>query len=183
MNGDVVIYERANYEHLKSDTLLKENIPEGISVPARSTRPHRKVTSTTKNQSLTFELLGRDIVAIVGILSAVAIPQYREHVREGCRTDFMAALEKVANEQEQFYYDRNTFSGFIASLPVSPNSERGHYAITTSLVGGDTDTYRALAVPLNGDCLSASDRRYRLDHTGRKEHKDTSGNWTLGWDY
>lgn len=123
------------------------------------------------------------VVAIVGILSAIAIPQYREHVREGCRTDFMAALEKVANEQEQFYYDRNTFSGFIASLPVSPNSERGHYAITTSLVGGDTDTYRALAVPLNGDCLSASDRRYRLDHTGRKEHKDTSGNWTLGWDY
>jgi type IV pilus assembly protein PilE len=50
-------------------------------------------------------------VAIVGILAAIAIPSYREHVRRGAVEEGLAQLAQGGTAMEQFFLDNRTYSG------------------------------------------------------------------------
>jgi type IV pilus assembly protein PilE len=88
-----------------------------------------------KNQGFTLiELV--IVVAIVGILSAIAMPMYRDYVVRANRTEAKTALAAVALAQERYYSVNNQYSTTIASLGtvMSLNSsgvtENGFYSIT-----------------------------------------------------
>ena len=122
------------------------------------------------------------VVTILGVLSSVAITIYREFVVEGCRTDAMIALEKVANEQSQYYWDNNRYASVATLLPVPATSPKGYCALTSNRIGGDTNTFRANATQSGGECLPKNDFKFRILHTGLRERKPNSGNWVQGWD-
>jgi type IV pilus assembly protein PilE len=122
------------------------------------------------------------VITLVGILSSLALNTYRSYVIDGCRTDGKTTLEKVANEQEQFYFDFNRYAASIASLPVPETSSEGHYRLSSGLIDSDPNTYRATAVKNPSDsCLPDHAIQYRLDHTGLREHKLHSGSWEDDW--
>lgn len=56
------------------------------------------------------------VVAILGILAAVAIPSYMNSVLASNRSVAQAALLDLANRQEQFYLDNRTYSTDLADL-------------------------------------------------------------------
>ncbi|MEZ5491491.1 MAG: type IV pilin protein [Gammaproteobacteria bacterium] len=56
------------------------------------------------------------VVAILGILAAVAIPSYQNSVLASNRSVAQAALLDVANRQEQFYLDNRTYTTDLANL-------------------------------------------------------------------
>lgn len=58
-------------------------------------------------------------VAIVGILAAIAIPNYTSYVQRGNRTVAKTVLTEVASKQENFFTDRKTYSGTLAGLGYS----------------------------------------------------------------
>ena len=123
------------------------------------------------------------IITIVGILSSLALNTYRGHVIDGCRTDGKGALEKVANEQEQFYFDFNRYAASIASLPIPATSSEGHYTLTSGLIGADPNTFRTTAVKNPSDsCLPDNEIQYRLNHAGLRERKVHGGGWVSNWD-
>ena len=123
------------------------------------------------------------VVTVLGVLATIAIPQYRSYVVAGCRTDAMISLEKVANEQSQFYFDFNGYASTITVLPVSSTSFEGHYSLTTGRVGGDTNTFTATAIQsASSDCLPNNDIQYRVSHTGLRERKEHGGNWVSNWE-
>lgn len=49
------------------------------------------------------------VVAIVGILAAVAYPSYREYVLRSHRTDAKSALLSAAQRMEKFYTEKMTY--------------------------------------------------------------------------
>lgn len=49
------------------------------------------------------------VVAIVGILAAVAIPSYQESVRKGARADARATMMTMMQQQERFFTQNNTY--------------------------------------------------------------------------
>lgn len=57
-------------------------------------------------------------VAIVGILSAIAIPSYRDHVRRGQIEEATAELSQGRVATEQFFLDNRTF----VAVPCPPNT-------------------------------------------------------------
>lgn len=63
-------------------------------------------------------------VAIVGILAAIAYPQYVEYVQRGKRTECRAALLLSAQKMEKFYSNNNTYPsvGDLAAANIRPNS-------------------------------------------------------------
>lgn len=77
------------------------------------------------------------VVAVVGILAAVAYPSYIEHVRASRRADVQRALSEADQFMRRYYSARDTFEG--AELPDaltrSPR-DGGSAAYTISLVEG-----------------------------------------------
>lgn len=56
------------------------------------------------------------VVVIVGIVSAIAVPNYQAYVREARRTDGTGALLTLANNQEKWFLANGRYAGTLASV-------------------------------------------------------------------
>ncbi|WP_306674516.1 MULTISPECIES: type IV pilin protein [unclassified Endozoicomonas] len=81
------------------------------------------------------------VVAIIGIIVAVAIPSYQQYVFESRRTDAHVALMTAAAEQEKFYTYDNAYTTDINNLGGATSPD-GHYTIA---VTGTNTTYTLTA--------------------------------------
>lgn len=59
------------------------------------------------------------VVAIVGILAAIAYPSYQEYVLRGNRSEAQALLNDAAARQERYYTQNNTYADTTAKLGYS----------------------------------------------------------------
>jgi type IV pilus assembly protein PilE len=76
-----------------------------------------------KNKSTGFTLIELMIaVAIVGILAALAYPQYVEYVAKGRRAECRSALLVASQKMEKFYSNNNAYPTTLAAAGISPNS-------------------------------------------------------------
>jgi type IV pilus assembly protein PilE len=72
------------------------------------------------------------VMAIVGILAAVAYPAYLDQVRKGRRSDGQAMLNLVAARQEQYYLDNKSFTTDMTDLGLGADpadSPEGYYSV------------------------------------------------------
>jgi type IV pilus assembly protein PilE len=69
------------------------------------------------------------VVAIVGILSAIAVPQYRDYVTRGKISEATSSLSELRLRAEKFFSDNRSYSTFNATIP---NARFFTYACTTS---------------------------------------------------
>ena len=56
------------------------------------------------------------VVAILGLLAAIAIPSYQNSILASNRSVAQAALLDLANRQEQFYLDNRTYTTDLTNL-------------------------------------------------------------------
>lgn len=95
------------------------------------------------------------VVAVIGILAAIAYPSYLDSVRKGRRADAIAALLEVQMDQEKFRANNTTYANTLASLSwTSSLSSGGYYSIALSGVSGTG--YTATATP-QGDQAEDTD--------------------------
>ena len=66
------------------------------------------------------------VVAVVGILAAVAYPSYLDQVQKTRRADGKAALLQAVQQAERFFTQNTTYVG----APVAAASAEGHYTLT-----------------------------------------------------
>lgn len=57
------------------------------------------------------------VVAIVGVLSAIAFPSYSSYITRSKRTECRAALMQVMQQQERYYTQKNEYLAFSSSKP------------------------------------------------------------------
>ncbi|MCW8874424.1 MAG: prepilin-type N-terminal cleavage/methylation domain-containing protein [Gammaproteobacteria bacterium] len=97
------------------------------------------------------------VVAIIGILAAIAYPSYQEHVRKSQRADAQAVLLEGAQFMERYYTVNNDYSVPVATwtasgLTVSP---KGAAAASVRYNIGQpattATTFTLTAVPVNAD--------------------------------
>lgn len=55
------------------------------------------------------------VIAIVGILAAIALPSYQESVRKGARADARASMLTMMQQQERFFSQNNTYQTVSAA--------------------------------------------------------------------
>jgi type IV pilus assembly protein PilE len=81
------------------------------------------------------------VVAIVGILAAIALPSYADYIRKSRRADGIAAIGNLALAQEKWRANHTTY-GTLNDLGL-PIGE--HYTLTIDEISATT--YRIIATP------------------------------------
>ncbi len=139
------------------------------------------------------------VVVVIGVLAAIAWPNYTKWVRDTRRTDAMVALNKIASLQEKYmadctFYAKNaagtracgTIDTGTSILGAAATSPEGDYDIT--LAGGNISTatcsagnfacgFTATATPRPGGRM-VGDGDLRIDATQTREwNKNGAGTW------
>ncbi len=140
------------------------------------------------------------VVVVIGVLAAIAWPNYTKWVRDTRRTDAMVALNKIASLQEKYmadcsFYAKRTDGGPRACgtidtttsiLGAAATSPEGDYDII--LAGGNISTatcsagnfacgFTATATPRAGGRM-VGDGALRIDATQTREwNKNGAGTW------
>lgn len=120
------------------------------------------------------------VVVIIGILTAIAYPNYRQYVTRAKRTEAKAALLQIATNQERFYLQNNTYTTNMTNLgfPVAGAflSDSDSYIINVG--AADANDFTATATfQLGGDeagkCLT-----FQIDGRGAKTSAPDTDCWT-----
>ena len=78
------------------------------------------------------------VVAIIGILAAIAYPSYDEYVKRGNRAEGQAFLNEVAARQERYFSQNNKYAASASdlNLPTPTGSETGKYTLSIGTDNG-----------------------------------------------
>jgi type IV pilus assembly protein PilE len=88
-------------------------------------------------------------VAIIGILAAIAYPNYSQYVERSNRNDAKAVLLEASQYMERWFTQSRTYSTAVlpTGLTQSPKEGTARYNITISVVS--PTTYTLDAAPIN----------------------------------
>jgi len=121
------------------------------------------------------------VVAIIGILAAIAYPSYREQIRRSGRTEARTMLMDAASRQERFYSNNNSYATTLAQLGYTADgggnvvSETTLYVLTLANpggagAGGRFNDYLLTATPRAGGGMADDNRctSLTLDQQGAR---------------
>jgi len=111
------------------------------------------------------------VMAIIAVLSAIAVPSYRNHVVSTNRVAAQQLLLHLANRQEQFLLDNRSYAPDLATLGLTvPDDVGDFYAVTATAVAGPPPGYTLTAAPLAGS-VQAGDGDLTLAQDGTRTGK------------
>jgi type IV pilus assembly protein PilE len=107
------------------------------------------------------------VVAIVGILAAVAYPSYREYIARARRADAKTVLLEDAQYLERFFTQGGTYVGAVLPLLESPKDGATKYYDISFVAAQTATAFQIQAVPkgaMTGDKCGS----FRVDQTNLK---------------
>jgi type IV pilus assembly protein PilE len=110
-------------------------------------------------------------MAVMGILLAIAMPQYSEYMLKGKLTEGMALLSDLQLRQEQYYQDNRTYLN-----AMTPRAAGQHFTTTSCVTANSGQTYTCTAT------APALNYTFTVNETGAKTTSGArSGNcWLKG---
>ena len=116
------------------------------------------------------------VVAIVAILSTIALPSYEAYIRKTRRTDAKNALLDLATRQEKYYSINNKYTPTLTDLGYSNansspvySSGNSYYDLT---VTANATTFKGMATPKGPQLKDAECYAFTLNNTGAKGNQN-----------
>jgi len=134
---------------------------------------HRKMQGVTMLELMI-------VVVIIGIMAAIAYPNYRDVAARAKRNEAKAALLQIATSQERFYLNNNTYSNDMTQLgfPTDPFiSDSGSYTIDIT-PGADASDFSATATYNHPDNEASKCLTFTLDGRGTRTSLPDTNCWT-----
>ena len=117
------------------------------------------------------------VVVIIGILAAVALPNYSEYIKRSNRSAAQSQMMDIANRQQQFLFADRAYANkttLVSSGYVPPTEVSAKYSYNITVDNSATPpTYTITFTPVVGSA-QASDGPLTLNHQGAK---GPAGKW------
>jgi type IV pilus assembly protein PilE len=132
------------------------------------------------------------VVAIVAILTAIALPQYRKQIQKSNRSAAKSALLDLARREETYYSTNNSYTLDLATLGYAsvannsiqvPSSSNPLYTVGFSApaaAGSSATTYTATATP-TGSQVGDSCGNFSVDYLGNQQATGTANGSSGCW--
>ena len=129
------------------------------------------------------------VVAVVGILSAIATASYRSYLIRANRTDATSQLLRIQVAEEKYFLQNNayvtdsaTMAALVSATPpglgVSTPSPGGFYTLSVAPRLAGNTTYVATATAIGSQLSdSAVCRTFSIDDQGGRLPVDSTGCW------
>lgn len=120
------------------------------------------------------------VVVIIGILTAIAFPNYREFVARAKRNEAKAALLQIATNQEKFYLQNNAFTTDLNVLGFSADpfvTDSGSYSIAVAAPNPNS-AFSATATYILGGSENDKCATFTIDASGAKGSAPDTDCWS-----
>ena len=91
------------------------------------------------------------VIAIIGILAAIAIPQFSAYRKRSYNASANADLRNAATAQEAYFVDESTYSSAVGPLQGASYGLYTTDNVTVIVMDADTDGYTMTALHSSGD--------------------------------
>lgn len=85
------------------------------------------------------------VIAIIGILAAIAIPQFAAYRKRGYDAAAKSALKNLATAQEAYFVDNGVYCTTLATLKSATYGFTTQANVTVTIIGGNTTSWSATA--------------------------------------
>lgn len=109
------------------------------------------------------------VVAIIGILAAIALPAYQNYVLQARRADAQAVMMEVAQDAERYYTRNNNYTAFTISA-AAVQKLNGFYTLQIDGIPASSahnQSFRLTATPQGRQATDAC-RTLTLDSNGAR---------------
>ena len=110
------------------------------------------------------------VVAIIGILAAIAYPNYTQYVIRSKRTDAQAIMMENAQFLERYFTTNGTYVGATLPKLQSPESGTAAYNMTTPTLNATAYTIQAQPTGTFSDLVCGT---LTMSHTGVRTESGT----------
>ena len=107
------------------------------------------------------------VVAIIGILAAIALPSYQNYIIKSKRSAVQSFMVDLANREKQYLLDARVYTTTLADLGATiPNEVSPNYTVALT-VAATPPSFTITATPISGT-TQAGDGNLTLTDTGTK---------------
>ncbi len=111
------------------------------------------------------------VVAIIGVLAAIAVPSYNDYVRRGTLPEAFNALSDFRSKMEQYYQDNRNYGTAAACAPDTTEGWKDfaatkNFSFSCTASGASFQSYTITAT---GTGHAVTGHVYTIDHEGTRK--------------
>ncbi len=120
------------------------------------------------------------VVVVIGILTAIAYPSYRQYAAKAKRNEAKSALLQIATLQERYYLQNATYTTDMTKLgfPVPDNFLTDSESYIVDVTAANAAAFSATATYQKGDAEAGKCATFSIDGAGLKTSTPFADCWT-----
>ena len=116
------------------------------------------------------------VVAIIGILAAVAFPAYQNQIRKGNRAAAQAVMMDAANKQQLYLVSQRKYADGLPALSITPSADVSRF-YAFDILPDNAATPPTFLITATPKGTQVADGNLTLDSAGTRKRKDGTLDW------